>query len=69
MPKVVVEQTGKGIKLAKLVAAAMFFGGIYQAFQASKAKDQQAVMLWTVVIVLGVVISVLASFVRWWRHE
>ena len=69
MPKVVVEQTGKGIKLAKLVAAAMFFGGLYQAFQASKAKDQDAFRLWFAVVILGVVISVLASFVRWWRHE
>ena len=69
MPKVVVEQTGKGIKLAKLVAAAMFFGGIYQSFQASKAKDQGAFGLWLAVAILGVVISVLASVVRWWRHE
>ena len=66
--QVIVERTGKGLKLSGLIAFGLIIGGLWKWFVASEAKDGGGKMLGLAIFFGGIALWVLNGMIRWWRH-
>jgi hypothetical protein len=63
---VTIEQTSKSIKIAKLVGWSMFWIGLLVAIFGDHSPS--SITPWIAMTLIGFVVGVCATFMRWWKN-